>query len=90
MGTAIVNRQLSKWILNSKKMKTKFHIPLWPQDENFREPGNLSKGSYLRRDYVYEGDEFLDDAIRTEDQDIGQIDGTYEAWKTRSARSLNK
>ncbi len=39
----------------------------------------------LHREYTNEGDEFLDDAIRTFDQDFKQMDGTLEVWRLRAA-----
>jgi hypothetical protein len=73
-------------------MKTKFSIPLWPNGEDIPGPDDLSQISDVSfyRDYANEGDEYLDDSIRTVDQDFGQIDGTYDVWKMRSARALNK
>lgn len=62
-------------------MKTKFNIPLWSQGE--AGPDQISNAS-LHREYSYEGDEFLDDAIRTVDQAFGQIDGSFEVWQRRS------
>lgn len=71
-------------------MKTRFKIPQWFQGEDKPGQDKFSQINSFYKDYANEGDEFLDDAIRTFDHDFGQIDGTYEAWKMRSARALNK
>lgn len=72
-------------------MKNKSNIQQWPQGEDIPGPDELSQNSNtpFHKEYGNEGDEFLDDAIRTVDQDFGQIDGTFEAWKVRSAQALN-
>ena len=73
-------------------MKTRFNIPHWLQGEDIPGPEQLShiSNASLHREYENEGDEFVYDAIRIVDQDFGQIDGSLEAWKMRSARGLNK
>jgi hypothetical protein len=62
-------------------MKNKTKIQQWPQGEDIPGPDQSSQicNDSLHNDYAYEGDEYLDDAIRTVDQDFGQIDETYEA-----------
>jgi hypothetical protein len=73
-------------------MKTRFNIPQWLQGEDTPGPEQLSQitNTSLHKEYDNEGDEFIDDTIRIVDQDFGQIDGSFEAWKMRSARDLNK
>lgn len=68
-------------------MKTKFNH-LWPQREDSLRPGQMSNAS-LHREYTNEGDEFVDDAIRTVDQSFIQIDGSFEVWQRRSEHVSN-
>jgi len=72
-------------------MKNKSKIQ-WPQGEDIPGPDQASQfiDASLQNDYANEGDEYLDDAIRTVDQDFGQIYGPYGEWTMRSARDLNK
>jgi hypothetical protein len=69
-------------------MKTKFNIHLWPQGDDTLGPNQISNAS-LHKEYANEGDEFVDDAIRTVDQAFGQIDGSFEVWQKRSKQVLN-
>jgi hypothetical protein len=72
-------------------MKNKSSTQEWPQGKDTPWPDQSSQSSNfsLHREYANEGDEFLDDAIRTGDQAFGQIDGTFEEWKIRSTRASN-
>ncbi|MFO7256811.1 MAG: hypothetical protein DIU61_003890 [Bacteroidota bacterium] len=71
-------------------MKKKFAISLWP-------PGNESPSEHqvipgyqsTHRAYFNEGDEFLDDAIRTTDQTFAQVEGTVDVLRIRSQQSRN-
>lgn len=68
-------------------MKTNTEIPAWPKDEETLRPDYFWGTTYdLSTGYYYEGDEFLDDAIRTVDQNF-QVDGTLEMSMIRSEAS---
>jgi hypothetical protein len=69
-------------------MKTKSKTYDWLQGEDSPEPDQTT-GASLHNEYSYEGDEFLDDAIRTVDQAFGQIDGSFEVWQRRSKQLPN-
>jgi hypothetical protein len=69
-------------------MKTKFNIHLWPQGEDTLRPDQISYASW-HKEYANEGDEFVDDAIRTVDQPFDQIDGSFEVWQRRSEQVSN-
>lgn len=70
-------------------MKNKSEIPEWPRDEETLRPDYFWGTPYdpIHREYFYEGDEFLDDAIRTVDQTYEEVDGTLEMSKIRSRAS---
>ncbi|HEY8510378.1 MAG TPA: hypothetical protein VIL31_00370 [Cyclobacteriaceae bacterium] len=59
-------------------MKKNFAISLWLPIE---EPTST------HRAYFNEGDEFLDDAIRTTDQTYSQVEGTLDVLRIRSQQS---
>jgi hypothetical protein len=69
-------------------MKKNFKTREWPQGEDTLGPDQISNAS-LHNGYIYEGDEFLDDAIRTVDQGFGQVDGSFEVWQRRSKQVSN-
>jgi hypothetical protein len=69
-------------------MKIKSKTYDWLQGENTPEPDQIGNTS-LHNEYSYEGDEFLDDAIRTVDQAFGQIDGSFEVWQRRKNQLSN-
>ena len=64
-------------------MKTRFNIHLWSRGSNTPEADEIFNAS-LHREYTNEGDEFIDDSIRSVDQAFDQIDGSFEVWQRRS------
>lgn len=56
-----------------------------PPSAHFLVPAYISS----HREYFNEGDEFLDDAIRTLDQTYKQVDGTLDVSLLRAQRSGN-
>lgn len=70
-------------------MKNKSNIQRWPPEGHILQPDHILQTPYtpVHREYFNEGDEFLDDAIRTVDQGFGQIDGTLEVHNIRSGLS---
>ncbi len=67
-------------------MKNTTRFRHWPDDEDTFWLDQFFKVPSLPREFENEGDEFLDDAIRTFDQDFQQMDGTLELSRIRAAR----
>ena len=72
---------------NQNKMKNKSTTQERLQEDGI--PGSEISNASMHMEYANEGDEFVDDAIRTVDQPFSQIDGSFEVWQKRSKQVSN-
>ncbi|HEX7014829.1 MAG TPA: hypothetical protein VF191_04910 [Cyclobacteriaceae bacterium] len=70
-------------------MKTKSTRSWWSPGKQEPPANYFASPVYTpsHQEYFNEGDEFLDDAIRTKDQAFEQVDGTLEVSRLRSQNS---
>ena len=63
-------------------MKNKLKISEWPEGEDTRwpDPSPPASEPSIHMEYANEGDEFLDDSIRTVDQPLYEEDETFFRW----------